>query len=342
VRILIAEDDPISCRLLEVTLCKWGYEVAVAADGSTAWETLQQPDAPALAILDWMMPGVDGVEICRRVRERGDASYTYLILLTARGQKADLAEALGAGADDYLIKPFDPLELRARLRAGERIVDLQSRLFSALDTLRDQATRDSLTHLWNHSTIREMLRRELDCRRALRPSAAVIFADIDHFKQINDTYGHPVGDAVLREVAERMHAGIRRHDQLGRYGGEEFMVVLPGCDCARGLEVGERLRLAVAQDPIVVDRLAMRVTISLGLAAGTGETADAADLLIRAADTALYRAKNGGRNRLVAALPGVGYRVSGAGERRAADVTRDVCQLSSDTQHPTPDTLLHT
>src|SRR6266540_3454096 len=142
-KVLIAEDDPVSRRLLEVKLRRWGHEVIVVGDGSEAWRVLQQADAPQLAILDWMMPGMDGVQVCREVRSRAEGRYTYLLLLTARGQKEDIVQGIEAGADDYLTKPFDSTELQARLRAGERVLDLQARLLSALEALRDQATRDS-------------------------------------------------------------------------------------------------------------------------------------------------------------------------------------------------------
>lgn len=302
-RILIAEDDPVSCRLLQARLVQWGYEVAVATDGDQAWRILQEPEAPTLAILDWMMPGLDGVEICRAVRERPNTRYTYLILLTARCRKQDLAEGLEAGADDYLIKPFDTLELRARLRAGERIIDLQADLVSALETLRYQATHDALTRCWNHSAILDLFRREMARAEREGCSLGVILGDLDRFKEVNDTHGHQVGDAVLRDVSRRLRTTLRVYDQIGRYGGEEFLILLPGCNPGATLEVAERLRSSIEQEPVETEAGSLPVTISLGVATRDHASLAPADALLRAADVALYRAKRSGRNRIELAAP---------------------------------------
>jgi len=300
-KILIAEDDPVSRRLLEATLRKWGYTVIVCADGATAWQVLQQPDAPSLVILDWMMPGMAGVEVCREVRKRAAEPYVYVILLTAKHQKADVITGLEAGADDYIIKPFDASELRMRLRAGRRILDLQAELIFAREELREQATRDSLTRLWNRAAILDILQQELDRTRRTGAPLSILLADIDHFKRINDAYGHLAGDAVLREVARRMRAALRPYDGIGRYGGEEFLLVLPDCDTLGALALAERLRIAISSEAIMLAEGVIPVTLSLGIAACEGliET----DIFIAAADGALYRAKDSGRNRSELALP---------------------------------------
>jgi two-component system cell cycle response regulator len=296
VRILIAEDDPVSRRLLEVTLHKWGYEVVSCPDGTTAWQTLQRPDSPSLAILDWMMPGMDGLQVCREVRQQAAEPYVYILLLTARSQKTDIIAGLEAGADDYLTKPFDANELRMRLRAGRRILDLQAELIFVREALRERATRDSLTRLWNRAAIYELLQRELGRVRRTEIPLSIILVDIDYFKRINDTYGHLAGDAVLRETACCMQTVIRPYDGIGRYGGEEFLLVLPECDAAGAMALAERLRDTIAAEAMVLAEGMIRITVSMGVA--TSSLTQEPDALIGAADAALYRAKNGGRNRV--------------------------------------------
>ncbi len=208
-KVLIAEDDPISRRMLEAFLMKWGYEVMATREGEEAWGILQKSDAPHLAILDWMMPGRDGIDICRLLRQTKGRAYVYVILLTARGHKDDMVEGLDAGADDYVTKPFDPVELRARVRAGQRIVELQEQLVQAREALRDQASRDPMTGIWNHATILAILRREVARAARTRGPFALVMIDVDRFKTINDTYGHPAGDAVLCEASQRLQGAMR-------------------------------------------------------------------------------------------------------------------------------------
>ena len=302
-KILVAEDDPVSRRLLEVTLSKWGYEVVTCVDGQAAWDALKAPDAPQLVILDWMMPRLDGLQVCRNVRnpaERPAEPYVYIILLTAKSQKTDMVTGLEAGADDYLTKPFDAQELRMRLRAGRRILDLLDELVRAREILREQARKDSLTQLCTRATVLELLKHELD--RSQRNSmdqdapVSVVLADLDHFKHINDTYGHLAGDAVLRETAHRMRDAIRPYDSIGRYGGEEFLLVLSNCDTLGAAAIAERLLQAVRKDTIVLAEATVSVTLSVGVA--TSGVIQDPEALVGAADAALYRAKRGGRNRV--------------------------------------------
>jgi diguanylate cyclase (GGDEF)-like protein len=297
-RILIAEDDPVSRRLLEAHLGKWGYQVVAVRNGDEAWGMLQSADAPRLAILDWMMPGLSGPEVCRHVRSRAQEPYTYILLLTARNQKQDLIAGMEAGADDYVTKPFDAQELNVRLRAGRRILDLEAELVAAREALREQATRDALTWLWNRPAILEILTREL--AKAAREGSAVglIMADLDHFKQINDSCGHVAGDAVLREAARRMQASVRAYDAAGRYGGEEFLVVMPGATSATAMHLAERLRFAINREPVRLGDRALNITLSLGVTVSAPGRPGAPEALIRAADEALYHAKEAGRNRV--------------------------------------------
>jgi len=309
VRILIAEDDPISLVLLQALLNQWGYEVIVTHDGNEAWQVLQADMAPRLAILDWEMPGMDGPALCHQVRERRGSPYTYIILLTARTKREDLIAGMEAGADDYVTKPFDAHELRVRLRAGRRILDLQDALLEAQEVLRLQATQDPLTSLWNRGMIMELLGRELARAKRERSPLSVLMLDLDLFKIVNDTYGHMAGDLVLREAAQRMRGSVRAYDAVGRYGGEEFLIVSPGCPAAGAVTLAERIRKAVGEKPMNTSEALISITISAG--AATAEYVDKrvassknvgeyteAENLVRAADDALYRAKRWGRNRV--------------------------------------------
>jgi len=299
-RILIAEDDAVSRRLLEAHLKRWGYEVIAAHNGSEAWQILNSPDAPRLAILDWMMPGLDGIELCRRVRQQGGEPYTYIILLTALAGEENLCAGMDAGADDYLTKPLKVNELQVRLRAGRRIVELQDQLIAAREALRVKASHDPLTGLWNHEEIIACLERELARAKRSEQPVAVVMADIDHFKMVNDRYGHMAGDVVLRAVAEKLLLRMRPYDYIGRYGGEEFLVVLSGCSEENALALAERLRLIICREPVDTPEGLIQVTMSLGVAVSNSGN-DTASALIRAADRVLYRAKDLGRNRVEAA-----------------------------------------
>jgi len=297
-RILLAEDDLITRKLVQAHLVRWGHEVIVCSDGAEAWNILQRDDPPKLVIVDWMMPEMDGVSLCREIRKDGERPYTYIILLTAKNKKEDVVEGLESGADDYVIKPFDTHELRVRVRAGSRIVRLQEDLMAALAASEFQATHDALTGLWNRKAILEILRKELDRSRREAAPLGLIMLDLDHFKQINDTYGHQAGDAVLHEVARMMVASLRSYDSAGRYGGEEFLMVLPGCDEQEAAGIAERLRLLSASYSFESSQGALEVTVSLGVASTDGSKDSGMDSLIRAADEALYHAKRLGRNRV--------------------------------------------
>lgn len=295
-KVLIAEDEVVSRRKLAALLNRWGFEVVAVSDGTEAWQALQQEDPPRLAILDWMMPGMDGLQICREVKKLADRPYIYLLLLTGKDQKDDIVEGLEAGADEYLCKPFDPIELKARVRAACRVLDLHARINAAIEKLRVEATHDSLTGVWNRSAILGILKIQLARSARERSPLCVVMADIDLFKRVNDTYGHLVGDAVLVEVNKRMRGTIRPYDAVGRYGGEEFLIVAPGCDLTGGQHLAERLWVAVSCEPIETSEGPIGVSVSLGVASSDG--AKDADSLIHAADAALYRAKRGGRNRV--------------------------------------------
>jgi diguanylate cyclase (GGDEF)-like protein len=310
-KILLADDDNVLNHMLRAALEKWGWQVTLCQTGEAAWQQLTQPDGPHLAILDWMLPDMEGIELCRRIRDQQNSPYVYVILLTSKSSHGDLLQGMEAGADEYLTKPCDLDELHARVRAGQRILDLQSKLLSVQEELQRQATHDALTGIWNRRAILEHLDQEMD--RALREgsSLGVIMADIDHFKSINDTYGHPAGDKVLHDAAQSIHGCLRSYDAVGRYGGEEFLVVLPKCTLATATEIAERIRRQLAGQPIEISAASISVTFSLGVAAhavdtpssiaGAGTIKVKGQALIVAADEALYAAKQQGRNRVVAA-----------------------------------------
>jgi diguanylate cyclase (GGDEF)-like protein len=300
-RVLIAEDEAVSRRLLAASLRRWGCEVQAVADGEQAWAALQAEDAPRLAVLDWMMPPPSGVDICRRLRAGREPQYTYVILLTARDRKEDVVEGLDAGADDYIVKPFDTEELRVRVNAARRIINLQTELLNTQRRLQREATHDALTGLWNRSAILEALDRELGRARREHNPLGVVLADLDCFKKVNDRLGHQAGDETLRQVAERMIDVLRGYDSLGRYGGEEFLLVLPHSDAYGAAERAERIRQRLAQEPIDLGRQSFRQTLSLGVTSSAEEPTANVDALVKAADAALYAAKRAGRNRVALA-----------------------------------------
>jgi two-component system cell cycle response regulator len=295
-RILIADDDPVARRVLEGALVRLGHEVIAVADGDQALAALLAPNGPRLAILDWMMPGTDGLEVCRRVRDRAPY-YIYVIILTSRDRHEDTVACYDAEADEFLTKPLDVVDLRARLRSGERVLALQERLLEIQEALRHEAACDHLTGLWNRRMILEQLGHELHRAAREKRTLAVAIADLDHFKQVNDLNGHSVGDAVLRAASDRMRSVLRNYEFMGRYGGEEFLIILPGCESSTALGIAERVRRVVSAEPLEVGQKRMHVSVSVGVA-WTSTPTDDPSALIHAADQALYRAKAGGRDRV--------------------------------------------
>jgi PleD family two-component response regulator len=276
-RILIADDELMSLRLLQKTLERAGYEVTAVENGRLAAEQLCPAEGPRLALLDWVMPELDGPGVCREVRKRKEQSYIYMVLLTSKESKGDVVAGLESGADDYLTKPFDPEELKARLRTGLRILNLEDRLVEAREQMRFQATHDGLTTLWNRGVIMDLLGRELDRSRREHVSTSILMCDLDHFKSVNDTYGHLAGDDVL--------------------------VVLNNCNPAYALARAEEIRKAIAHFPVQTSSGPVSATMSLGLLLSHEWGSLPLEDLLKQADAALYAAKAAGRNCVKVAIP---------------------------------------
>jgi two-component system cell cycle response regulator len=291
-KILIAEDQPMAALFLRRTLERMGHEPVVAPDGEAAWQVIRDGDAPLL-ISDWMMPHLDGLELCRRLRSTVSDRYIYIILLTALDRHADKLQGLRAGADDFLTKPPDPAELAVRLEIAERILAVHDQLARQNARLAELATTDELTGVKNRRRFREDL--DLLFAQADRQATplSLIMLDIDHFKQYNDQFGHPAGDRVLHEVGSTLRAILRDHDVVARYGGEEFVVLLPSTGANEAVGVAERIRKAISDRPWTH----CKVTASLGVATSDPDTPTAATLVDQA-DRALYHSKQSGRNRI--------------------------------------------
>jgi len=296
---LVVDDSAVYRKLIGDHLRSWGFGVTLAESGSEAWGILEQPEAPKLVLLDWVLPDLDGTELCQRIRQAGSSGpYVYVILLTSKEGHQNMLDAMQAGADDYLAKPFDQLELKARLLVGKRILDLQEELVSARESMRHAATHDSLTGLMNRGEIVAMLQRELERARREHQPVGVILGDVDHFKSVNDTLGHLFGDEALREVGQRLRAQLRVYDGVGRYGREEFLMVLPNCDLPSTLLRANALREIVASTPVVCSGEERLITMSMGVAVSVCEGKNEVEVLLNQADVGLYKAKEKGRDRI--------------------------------------------
>jgi len=294
IRVLVAEDDPVSRHRLHAALSRWGYDVTSVVDGHEALREIARPDAPNLAILDWSMPKIDGLQVCRAIRQTMQGQFVYIILLTAHDRDDDVIEGFDAGADDYITKPFDTRELRARVRSGARIVQLQQQLIAAREQLREKAMHDPLTGLLTRGAFFEICDGEIARAKRKGYPLALMMTDLDHFKRINDQYGHLAGDDVLRETARRLKATFRRGDAIGRFGGEEFVALAVGCPMEDALNLAERFRQNIGRDPFETSAGRIDVTTSVGVA--VIPNAESSSALLKAADEALYRAKAAGRN----------------------------------------------
>ncbi|MDE1175665.1 MAG: diguanylate cyclase [Edaphobacter sp.] len=300
-KILVAEDEPVSRVLMQRMLRQFGYDVLIAEDGRKAAEILAQDDGPRLALIDWMMPELDGPDLCRKIRTaQQESSYVYIILLTSRQNSEDIVAGLESGADDYLVKPCAPAELKARLRTGRRILELQDKLVEAREQMRYKATYDSLTGLRNRAAILAFAHESLSRPAYAETVTLLMLCDVDHFKRMNDTYGHPTGDAVLEEIARRLNTAVGLGGAVGRYGGEEFLIVINDCSPSTMEGRCEVIREAISRTPIATRNHELPATISIGSILHESGNGDMPlKSLLAHADAALYRAKEQGRNCVV-------------------------------------------
>jgi two-component system, cell cycle response regulator len=305
VKILVADDDATSLLIARVALQRLGHECDVVTDGTEAWNAFQTGHHD-LVLSDWLMPGQTGLQLCRNIRAEPHGRYTYVILLTSRGDQAQILEGMSAGADDYLIKPLRPEELEVRMIAATRVTSLHHQLAEQRiqlerfnDELRILARRDPLTGLNNRRVLQEDL--ELLEARVTRYGQRYCIAllDIDHFKAYNDTYGHPAGDQALRAVSAQLQRQARAGDALYRYGGEEFLCILPEQTLVRGVHATQRMRASVQN--LNLPHLGNDggvITLSGGVATLDPDDTRPAYKVLKEADDALYQAKLRGRNRV--------------------------------------------
>src|SRR4051812_12269395 len=290
-KVLLVDDDPAMLRLLSKWVEAEGYKVLRAGDGRAAIEMIES-EHPRLLVTDWEMPDVNGLELVRWVRGQNFGHYLYTIFLTIRTDSADMLKGLEAGADDFLKKPVDRNELLARIRAGSRVMELEQRLSLLANT-------DGMTGLATRRVLFEDLRREWARSELYRTPLSCVMIDIDFFKRINDIHGHQAGDEVLRQLGQLLGAGVRTSDFVGRYGGEEFCVVLPETSDEQAVTWAERMRARIAAQQITVNDTKLDLTASFGVAQRLADTASP-EALVDMADQALVVAKRSGRDRVVA------------------------------------------
>ncbi len=305
-KVLIADDDPSSCLLLESLLIKWGYEVTVAHDGDEAWRILCLTEHPLLVILDWMMPGIEGPAIVSRLREREGPLPHYVIIITSKEKESATVHALNAGADDFVAKPFSQCELQARVAVGFRVnhlhmvlMDKMQKLEQATETISRLARTDELTGLHNRRSFNENFSLAISTARRHNVPLSLVSIDLDHFKRVNDDYGHRAGDQVLQMCASLLLEMVREEDIVARWGGEEFIIVLLYTDGDSAITLAERVRSRFEQTPAPLVPYA--ITASFGVAQFKQEC-ETEDALLRRVDDALYSAKSQGRNRVIVAM----------------------------------------
>ncbi len=296
-KVLIAEDDMTSRMILESILKKWGLIPVITSNGNQAWEIMKNKDAPKLAILDWQMPGMTGVEVCQKIRALNVSNPPYLIVLTSKDEKKDIVKALDAGANDFISKPYDNDELHARINVGRRMAHLQSELDDAYKALKYEAMHDPLTGIFNRRAIMKLLKKEMARANREKTTIYIGLCDLDYFKKVNDTYGHQVGDEVLIAFTRLAMEKLRSSDHVGRYGGEEFLIVAPGSKASKPESMFERICEHIRNNKIITEANDISITVSIGVAKYSG--VETFDTFLAASDTALYQAKKSGRDQVV-------------------------------------------
>ncbi len=301
-KILVVEDESISRRMVKKYLLDAGYEVVEAEDGQFAWELFQ--DEPfQLVITDWVMPRLDGPELVKKIRASGQKNYTYIIMLTAMDNKENVIFGLESGVDEYLTKPFNSRELVARVASGVRILKLEEQLMQAREQMEILAMRDGLTGLLNRRAIEEYAESEFNISERKRHPLSIIMLDIDHFKKVNDRFGHKAGDYALQQMAQILKEDLRSYDRVGRWGGEEFMLILPDTDLDDAAIVAERIRVKISDRKITLESgETFSIHISLGVACVSNHVSSLSKL-IDSADHAMYQAKQAGRDRVCTFQP---------------------------------------
>lgn len=298
-RILIVEDDPATLYSLKFLVNKWGYDVVTATTGREAFDTVKKSDTPLIVLSDYLMPDIDGMTLCESIRniESENLIYTYFIITTTLEETKTPSSFLLNGADDFIKKPFDFEEVRARLRVAERIMELTIRLKQANQYLQMLSTTDPLTGILNRRETFKHLESQIEKGSRMHFNLSIAMFDIDHFKKVNDTYGHPAGDEVLKNVVARVKKNLRKYDIFGRIGGEEFLLILPGSSLEDAVKVCERCRNEVKKTDISTEKGDINVTISFGLTQFNGQSMDE---VVSIVDINLYEAKNSGRDRVIA------------------------------------------
>lgn len=298
-RVLLTDDEPVQRMLIARMLSRAGYEVVMAEDGQQALKLMEESEL-SLLLTDWEMPNLDGIGLCRAMRAMNLPHYTYTILLTSRDAVEHVVMGLQAGADDYLTKPIMEPELLARLNTGKRLVEMERSLRKAMEENHRLSIIDALTGVFNRRYLMDQLTKEMERSSRYHHPLSLILCDVDHFKRINDTYGHQAGDDTLVKFAQVLHSCLRETDWISRYGGEEFVIVLPETHLNSAAQVAERCRTALAKEPFNIMEHSLPVTASFGVSGwyeGVPIDADAAKL-IAMADTCVYASKEGGRNRV--------------------------------------------